>query len=58
MTEKMTSNALILADYPDDLVSIACDRCDRRGQHRRGPLMALLGANAGPPTPQSRPDPG
>jgi hypothetical protein len=46
MTEKATKGGLTLADYPIEMVRLACDRCDRRGQYRRGPLISLLGAKA------------
>lgn len=40
------AGTLTLADYPTDLVHIACQRCDRRGQYRRAALIARYGEKA------------
>lgn len=40
----MRQGSLPLADYPADLVRLACARCDRRGQYRKARLIADHGA--------------
>lgn len=35
--------ALLLADYPGELVRLACDRCGRTGRYRRTALAARFG---------------
>jgi hypothetical protein len=35
-----------LADYPNEVIRLACDRCDRKGQYRRSTLITLFGATA------------
>ena len=40
------AGALTLADYPSNLVRVACRRCDRRGRHWRTTLIALYGEEA------------
>lgn len=37
------AGALKLANYPHDMVRVACRKCDRRGQYRRSSLIALYG---------------
>jgi hypothetical protein len=34
-----------LADYPGDIVRLACTRCDRRGQYRLAGLIERYGAD-------------
>jgi hypothetical protein len=46
MNDRPTSGALTVADYPGEVVRIACDRCDRRGQYRRSTLATLFGKTA------------
>lgn len=35
----------IIAEFPYELVRVACTRCDRRGQYRRDTLIATYGAD-------------
>jgi hypothetical protein len=49
MSEGQGKGALTLADYPGEVVRLACDRCDRRGQYRRSTLVTLFGADASLP---------
>ena len=50
----MAFGALTLADYPADLIRLACRRCQRRGQYRKDRLIAEHGA--GKPLPDLRAD--
>lgn len=43
------TGALKLADYPHDMVRIACRKCDRRGEYRRSSLIARYRDKAPPP---------
>ena len=45
----MTSGAVTLADYPGDMVVLACAKCDRRGRYRKASLVAIHGAKIGLP---------
>jgi hypothetical protein len=38
-----------LREYPTELVRLACDRCDRRGQYSRARLIERYGADIGLP---------
>jgi len=38
-----------LGEYPDDLVRLACGRCDRRGQYRKAGLLEKYGGDIGLP---------
>jgi hypothetical protein len=49
MTDAKTKGSQTLADYPGELVQLACNRCDRRGQYRRTTLMTLFGSTASLP---------
>jgi hypothetical protein len=49
MTEARTKGALTLANYPGDVIRVACDRCDRRGRYRRPSLVEQFGAGAALP---------
>ncbi len=40
---------LTLAEYPEEIVSVSCRKCDRRGRYRRSSLMALYGKKAALP---------
>ena len=35
--------SLSLADYPGDMVRLACNRCGRRGQYRKATLLERYG---------------
>jgi hypothetical protein len=41
-----------LAEYPGDMVRLACNRCGRRGQYRKATLIARYGADV--PLPDIR----
>ena len=41
--------ALTLAEYPGDVIVLACERCDRRGQFRKERLIAEYGPDIGLP---------
>ncbi len=45
----MTSGALSLADYPGDVIALACSKCDRRGRYSKGRLVAAHGRVVGLP---------
>jgi hypothetical protein len=45
----MPSGALTLAEYPSEVIVLACERCDRRGQFRKAWLVAEYGADIGLP---------
>jgi hypothetical protein len=38
------ADAILLNAYPDALVKLACDRCGRAGQYRKGNLIVKYGA--------------
>lgn len=42
----MTSGAVLLADYPGDVVAIACAECGRAGRYGKARLVARFGADA------------
>jgi len=46
MTDAKTNGALTLVDYPSEIVRLACNCCDRRGQYRRSTLITLFGPSA------------
>ena len=39
------SGSINLRDHPGETVRIVCERCRRRGQHRKGKLIAVYGPN-------------
>lgn len=41
----MAAGALRLADYPGDMVNVACNKCPRSGRLRRSRLEAEHGAD-------------
>ena len=41
----MTSGAVTLADYPGDMIVLACVKCERRGVYRKDRLVAEHGPN-------------
>ena len=43
------TGALTLADYREEIVSVSCRKCVRRGQYRRSSMIALYGEKAGLP---------
>jgi hypothetical protein len=49
MTDISTKGALTLGDYPGEVVRLACDGCDRRGQYRRSTLIILFDEGASLP---------
>jgi hypothetical protein len=42
----MTTGSLTLAQYPDGIVRLTCDKCGRSGQYRKATLVARYGADA------------
>ena len=48
----MGFGTITLADYPADMIRLACRRCQRRGQYQKTRLIADLGA--GTPLPDVR----
>jgi hypothetical protein len=42
MTEAQNKGALTLAEYPGEIVRLACDRCGRQGQYRRATLARVF----------------
>jgi hypothetical protein len=45
----MTSGSLTLSEHPSDLVTIVCERCDRRGRYHRHKLIQRFGPDAALP---------
>jgi hypothetical protein len=45
----MPSGSLTLAEYPADLVRLACTRCARRGRYRKDTLIARHGGETALP---------
>lgn len=43
------SGAVLLSDYPGELVRLACTGCERHGQYRRSTLAEQHGAGIGLP---------
>jgi hypothetical protein len=42
----MARSYVTLAEYPFDMVRLACTKCDRRGQYRKATLIERYGADA------------
>ncbi len=45
----MPAGSITLAEYPADMVRLACTRCDRRGQVRKATLIARHGGKTALP---------
>jgi hypothetical protein len=45
----MATGATPLANYPGDVVELACSKCERRGHYRKVSLVAIHGATIGLP---------
>ncbi len=45
----MPPGALTLAQYPADMVRLACTRCQRRGQYRKASLIERHGGDTSLP---------
>jgi hypothetical protein len=45
----MSSGAVPLADYPGELVVLACAKCGRRGEYAKARLVAVHGGAIGLP---------
>jgi len=43
------SGSVALADYPSDVVHLACERCGRRGQYHKATLIRQHGADVALP---------
>jgi len=45
----MSAGAKSLAQYPGDVVELACLKCERQGRYRKASLVAIHGATIGLP---------
>lgn len=45
----MAYGAISPLDYPSDVISIRCERCDRFGRYRREAILERFGADIGMP---------
>jgi hypothetical protein len=50
----MSSGTTPLANYPGDVVELACSKCDRNGRYRKASLVAIHGAEIGLPDLRAR----
>jgi hypothetical protein len=46
----MPAGAVPLSDYPNEIVVLACDRCDKRWEYQRSNLIKSRGPDIGLPT--------
>ena len=45
LSRRMPRSYVTLAEYPMDMVRLACTKCDRRGQYRKATLLERYGSD-------------